>query len=131
MSQTPKSSNRQPSWRAERRRALRERGPVPKQERVFIVDTSTMSSLPEWIEKRRVKGFGLMNGQVWLRAGRTNRLAAASLRFIEVDFKRCVLCNCPLIGAQAEAYRKQMETDRSLPCSPSCARARELRVYAA
>ena len=138
MSQTLKSPNRKPRWRAAHRRALRERGPVPEQQRVFLVEPTALPEIPEWAEKRRVKGLGSMQGQIWLFLSparhlmRLDREAGGTPRHVEVEFKRCLVCSRPLIASQAEGYRKQLEAgDRSLPCGKDCAQARDLKIYAA
>jgi hypothetical protein len=128
-------SNRKPRWRTARRKELHAQGIViPKKQHVFLVEPTTLPEMPEWAEKRRVKGFGSTPGHIWLMRGPARLLIAADhyrSKRVKVEFKRCVLCRRPMIAAQAEAYRKQLESgDRSIPCGPDCD-ARELRIYAA
>lgn len=100
--------------------------------------TSELLEVPDWVSRFAVRGFGTLPRQVWLRPAKAklllvlDRAAGGRSEFAKTEFRRCLLCSRPMISVEAEAYRKQLESgDRSIPCGRDCARARELRIYAA
>lgn len=129
---------RKPRWRKARREALRAHGitAVNRQE-VWTVTPANTKILPTWLRSRLVRGLIAKPGQFWLRpsdgAALTTFLWTISVRYslTKTEFKRCPNCERPIVGLEAEAFRKAMEVvDRSkLICSPNCDKDKESGLW--
>ncbi len=117
--------NRKPRWRAARRRELKAQGIIPANRQMVWTIVLTVVLLPEWAAKKRVKGLR----DLWVDAAIGKRLLALDRRnggqpsVTKAEFRRCDLCNRPLLGLEAAARRAIIETSatgRLAPCSPRC-----------
>jgi hypothetical protein len=133
--------NRKPRWRAARRREMRERGtPIPNCQEAWNVQVTALLAIPDTILQRALVGFSVLPNSIWLRRGTAkllialDRAAGGRSVVTKIEYKRCNLCNRPLIGAEAAKRRLLLETDpttKAKPCDLNCTRALELKIYKA
>lgn len=99
--------------------------------RVWCVEVSAIA-MPEWARARAVKGLTQSATRVWLRPrdarmlARIDREAGGEPAMAEAEFRRCGVCNRPLLGLDAAARRELDEsavTGRQLPCGGDCLEA--------
>lgn len=122
--------NRQPRYRAARRRALKASGITPRN-RQQIWGVQLSGSIPDALKPYVIHGLAVA-GYLWL----TVRGAKLALRMgwtkevIKTEFKRCLLCHRPLIANAAEQYRKALESSAEvLPCGLRCEAERISRLW--
>lgn len=124
--------NRQPRYRAARRRALRSQGVTPRnRQEAWGVKFITGSVAAASLARHRIPGLAI-GGYVWLKV-RDAKLAIRmgwAREVIKAEFKRCLLCHRPLIGSEAEQYRKLLESGASpLLCGSRCEQERISRLW--
>jgi hypothetical protein len=126
--------NRQPRYRAERRRAMKAQGITPtNRQQVWGVKFIAGNLAARSLAQHRIPALAI-GGYVWLKV-RHAKLAVKmgwARQVIKTEFKRCLLCHRPLIANEAERYRKLLESSpdaRSLPCGPRCEQERSSRLW--
>jgi hypothetical protein len=125
--------NRQPRWRAARRRELKEHGITPTRRRyAWSVHTTALQKLPEWVHAVKIGALGTLasRNRVWLNPRDAKRLtwqdhlAGGQSEVTTAELRYCEVCGRPLIGIEAEKRRKLSESSsdgRQQPCGPECA----------
>jgi hypothetical protein len=131
--------NRKPRWRATRRREMKAQGVTPPNRlRVWSVRISELLDMPDWVSRFAIQGLGTLPRQVWLRPWKAkllltlDRAAGGRSEYSKTEFRRCELCARPLIGTEAEARRRLLEScpkARTTPCGPNCLRDREIGLW--
>jgi hypothetical protein len=127
--------NRQPRYRAARRKALRAMGLVPPyRHEVWQVTTSALLEIPQWAIERRVPGLA----SFWLYAADARQLCGLDRKHggrptvLKAEYKRCELCNRPLLGSEA-AKRNDMlavtPNGHDVPCGPNCCADRQSKLW--
>lgn len=125
-------------WRKAERRALLDRGIRPARvRRIFCVRLEGYA-MPEWAGAERIAGLTWSETTVWLRRRQARYLAREAeeaggrATLVEAEFRRCEVCHRPLLGEDAKARRRQVETSvtaRQLPCGASCYEAQRDRRW--
>jgi hypothetical protein len=90
--------------------------------------------MPAWAKERAVKGlmgFWLME---WdgARVANLDRLRGGFPIVLRQPFRRCEVCNRPIIGGEAIDRRNQVEScvgGRELPCRDQCLAERDLGLW--
>jgi hypothetical protein len=123
-------SNRQPRWRAERRRASKKEGIVlGRRQWVWIVEPDSLYVIPEGAKAVAVRGMASSSNRIWLWPTDAKRLIREVQRrggrcdSTRVEIRNCGVCAKPLVGLEAEKRRKLDEGSadgRLLPCGPKC-----------
>lgn len=125
--------------RRRRRDELSWRGiPVPR--RRFVVQvTLDAVAMPAWAVDRAVRGLTRSASRIWLRPAdarilaRTDREAGGEPTLIEAELRYCGICQRPLLGEDAAARRRLLETSRTAnqrPCGSECIEAQQDRRWA-
>jgi len=134
----PMYRNRKPRWRAARRQALKAQGITPCLRNWVWNVRPSIAPLPDWVAGAAVKGLGSLEDQVWLWPVDARRLMkwvkahGGRSWAVRAEFRRCEMCGRPLIGVEAEARRRQIESGpagRALNCGPECDRDRASRLW--
>jgi hypothetical protein len=117
-----------------RRRADLEARDIAVPRRHFVVQvTLDQIYVPVWAIERRVKGLTRTVSRIWLRPkdahflARLDREAGGNPDLVEAELRYCEVCQRPLIGEDAAARRKLLETSMTaaqLPCGTQCLEAR-------
>jgi hypothetical protein len=122
--------------RAIRRRALVAQGITPSnRQEVWRLELRYLKSVPDRFQKHAIKGLSAPPGVIWLPRplGRSLfNIDARQSNILKTEFKRCLMCYRPLIGNEAEVYRKMLESSpgaRKNPCGPRCAEERESKLW--
>jgi hypothetical protein len=118
--------------RRERRDKLKSMKITPtRRRRVFCV-TITAIAMPQWAVDRRIKGLSASPTRIWLSASDARFLMSLDRDegghpwFAESEYRRCGLCNRPLLDVDAAARRYMDEsttTGKQLPCGADCIEA--------
>lgn len=99
--------------------------------RIICVGLSELA-MPEWAHKKRVRGLSMTVSTVWLERKDALFLAARDREvggdpiLSEAEFRRCSVCDRPLLGQDAMARRRTEEsssTGQQIPCGPTCIEA--------
>lgn len=125
--------------RSARKRALKAQGITPaKKQRAWCVQVAREMLAPHWWKAKAIKGLTPQSGWVWLRPRDAKRLIRQHQRqglmcsVLKSEFKRCELCQRPLLSTEAEQRRRVMESSgegRSLPCSANCKQEQDCNVW--
>lgn len=124
----------EPAWRRERRWRKEDRAiakavgwRLPILVRVALVELDVIR-VPDWARKKAIKGLTVTESSVWLRRIAANKLAQLDRecggrpKVTPEDFRRCHLCDRPLLGSDAAT---RFDLDRKfeghrIPCGPDC-----------
>ena len=130
---------RKPRWRAARRREMKAGGITPPNRlEVWSIKISEFLEMPDWVSRFAIQGLGTLPRQVWLRPAKAklllalDRAAGGRSEFTKSEFRHCDLCARPLIGVEAEARRRLLESGpkaRTMPCGPNCQRDGEIGLW--
>lgn len=130
-SMLPLHRNRQPRFRAARRRLLKAEGITPRNRQEIWGVKFVRGMIPPILEPYVIHGLA-DGGYVWLK----RRGAKLALRMgwaremIRTEFKRCLMCHRPLIGMEAESYRTLLELSPvAVPCGSRCEFERLSRLW--
>ena len=120
-------------YRARGRRRLtayrRENGIPIRREHIVVRVEPELAAIPDWARKRAIAGLSVSADYVWLDEGDARILAALDRecggrpQVQEAEFRRCKVCNRPLIGDDATTRRLAEQAGRisyMLPCSSEC-----------
>ena len=122
------------------RRELLNRGIRPTRSRHVYCVRLEGFAMPEWAGAERIAGLSMSDRMVWLLPSRARLLARQAeeaggcATLAEAEFRRCEVCWRPLLGEDAKARRRQVEscgTGRQLPCGTSCYEAQRDRRWRA
>ena len=123
--------NRQPRWRAAHRRALNASGiTTARAMHIINVKPSAIFDIPDSILRSEIPGLPKITGCVWLLPRDAKKLMTLDSRYggwsktLRVEFRRCDVCNRPLLGAEAADRRQVINnspTARQIPCGDQCA----------
>ena len=89
----------------------------------------TAIPMPAWAAERRIKGLSFSDSFVWLMPSdarflmRLDHEAGGDPHCAETEFRRCPVCNRPLIGDDARMRRdldESAQTGRQKPCGAEC-----------
>lgn len=121
---------RQPRWRSVRRKTLANQ--VMRLEAWQVTPSSVKT--PQWALDRAIKG--LMG--FWLKRKDGRRLAKFDQAcggypiILRVPYRRCDVCNRPLLGEEATERLLMLETTvggREVPCSERCLTERDMGLW--
>jgi hypothetical protein len=110
----------------------------PNRQEVWSVKISEFLEMPDWVSRFAIQGLGTLPRQVWLRPAKAklllvlDRAVGGRSEFTKSEFKHCDMCARPLIGVEAEARRRLLETDPKAwmtPCGLNCKRDREVGLW--
>lgn len=85
--------------------------------------------MPAWVTGRRIRGLTFTDSIVWLRPRDAKLLIemdqenGGEATYAETEFRRCPVCNRPLLGDAAACRRRLDEsarTGRMKPCGSEC-----------
>jgi hypothetical protein len=135
----PLYRNRKPRWRAARRREAKAQGqPIPNRQEVWNVQVTALLAIPDAILRSAIVGLSVQSNAIWLRRGTAkllivlDRAAGGRSLVTKAEYKRCNLCNRPLLGPEAANRRYLIETvpeANSVPCSSNCQQDRDLKIW--
>lgn len=131
---------RQPRYRAARKKAMYAEGIIPSRRlEVWVVKVARIEILPAWLKQRVIPGLKpSAPNQFWLRHLDAAALASfcetvrVAYSLVKTEFKRCELCERPMVGSEAEAYRAQIDScakGREKPCGRNCEKDQKTRLW--
>lgn len=130
---------RQPRWRKAYHEALRAQGiKVAHRQRVCVVQMGNTKILPSWLNSRLIPGLASMPGRYWLKHSDAMALVyfcktiVVPYSCVETEFKRCVRCDRPLLGGEAEQLRQKyngVQDRTTVFCGANCAKDDESGVW--
>lgn len=116
-------------WRKQERRELKAKGIAPTRIRRAICVRLVGMEVPEWFLEHRIRHLSATAHTVWLRPRQAKHLehladeAGAHAILAEAEFRLCEQCGRPLLGEDAKARRRIVEsavTGRQKPCGADC-----------
>lgn len=131
--------NRQPRYRAARRREMKAQGTIPANRQwIWCVRPGVLTPIPEWARQLAVKSLGIGSDFIWLWPVDARRLIkqdreAGGLPEVQVfEARRCKRCGRVMIADEA-VKRRKLDTSgpdgRKLPCGPRCDEDRRTMVW--
>lgn len=115
--------------RADRLSRLRSRAiAAARTQRIFCIEPSDIA-VPAWARERQIQGLSNGADRVWLRRPdaellmRLDREVGGNPGVMEAQYRRCPVCDRPLLGEDAEARRildESAKTARQRPCGSEC-----------
>lgn len=127
-------SNPLRKFRKQQRRELKARGVRPTRTRRAVCVRLVGMEVPAWFLEHRIRHLSATAHTVWLwprAAKHLEHLAdemGSSATLAEAEFRLCDICGRPLLGEDAEARRRVVEsavTGRQKPCGAECIEAEQ------
>jgi hypothetical protein len=120
------------AWRRELKAEFKVRGIEAAHKQWIVCVRPTAIPMPAWVAGKRIAGLTFTESTVWLPRPDAKYLIAldrengGSATYAETEYRRCMVCARPLLGADAELRRRMDEstpTGRMMPCGSECIEA--------